>query len=231
MLRRTSSRSRTTSWPATRARPPVGFASVQSMLIVVVLPAPFGPRNPNTSPGSTSKLTPRTASKSSNFLRSSSTSIIPHEIYSTWKFPETVRFSDGSRGHRPARAEEAADARADRARGHEAVPEAGVRRGHRRRGGGRRRRLGEDRLQLLPRQRGPRIPGGRRALGRVARRDPRTAAGGVGGGAFQARDARLPGRGSKRRGCRDRGAAPFGHAKRGAAGQAVPVVGGGGGAA
>src|SRR3954468_3093154 len=84
--------------PATPRLPPVGFASVQSMLIVVVLPAPFGPRNPNTSPGSTSKLTPRTASKSSNFLRSSSTSIIPHEIYSKWKFPDTVRFSDGSRG-------------------------------------------------------------------------------------------------------------------------------------
>jgi len=33
-----------------------------SILIVVVLPAPFGPRRPKSSPGRTSKLTPRTAS-------------------------------------------------------------------------------------------------------------------------------------------------------------------------
>src|SRR5215211_2193867 len=62
MLRRTSSRSRTTSWPATVAVPPVGVARVQSMLMVVVLPAPLGPRKPNTSPAATSKVTPRTAS-------------------------------------------------------------------------------------------------------------------------------------------------------------------------
>src|ERR1700683_3116208 len=61
MLRRTSSRSRTTSWPATVAVPPDGLVSVQHMLIVVVLPAPFGARNPNTSPICTSKSTPRTA--------------------------------------------------------------------------------------------------------------------------------------------------------------------------
>src|SRR5947209_12594000 len=64
MLRRTSSRSETTSWPATIAEPEVGLASVQSMLIVVVLPAPLGPRKPNTSPAATSKSTPRTASTS-----------------------------------------------------------------------------------------------------------------------------------------------------------------------
>src|SRR5690606_13203157 len=73
MLRRTSSRSVTMSCPATRAVPEVGVASVHSMLIVVVLPAPFGPRKPNTSPGATSKLTPFTASKSPNRLRSSCT--------------------------------------------------------------------------------------------------------------------------------------------------------------
>ena len=32
-----------------------------SILIVVVLPAPFGPSRPNSSPGRTSKLMPRTA--------------------------------------------------------------------------------------------------------------------------------------------------------------------------
>src|SRR4051794_36499434 len=74
MLRRTASRSVATSWPATRALPPVGRASVQSMLMVVVLPAPLGPRKPKTSPAATSKLTPRTASRSPNALRSSRTS-------------------------------------------------------------------------------------------------------------------------------------------------------------
>ena len=48
--------------------PTVGLASVHSMLIVVVLPAPFGPRNPNTSPVATSKSTPRTAWTSPNLL-------------------------------------------------------------------------------------------------------------------------------------------------------------------
>ena len=75
MLRRTSSRSVTTSCPATRASPEVGLASVQSMLIVVVLPAPFGPRKPNTSPTATSKFTPRTARTSSKFLTRSRTAI------------------------------------------------------------------------------------------------------------------------------------------------------------
>jgi hypothetical protein len=37
---------------------------VISILIVVVFPAPFGPRRPNSSPESISKLTPRTASTS-----------------------------------------------------------------------------------------------------------------------------------------------------------------------
>src|SRR5690349_3204464 len=44
-----------------RARPEVGRSSVQSTEMVVVLPAPFGPRKPKTSPACTSKLTPLTA--------------------------------------------------------------------------------------------------------------------------------------------------------------------------
>ena len=59
-----------------RARcPTVGVASVQSMLIVVVLPAPLGPRKPKTSPGGDLEATPRTASTSPKDLRRSSTSI------------------------------------------------------------------------------------------------------------------------------------------------------------
>ena len=64
MLRRTSPRSVTTSWPATSAVPPVGSTSVHNIPIVVDLPAPFGPRKPNVSPGATSKSTPRTATSS-----------------------------------------------------------------------------------------------------------------------------------------------------------------------
>ena len=41
--------------------PEVGTPSVVIILMVVVLPAPFGPRNPHTSPSSTSKLMSSTA--------------------------------------------------------------------------------------------------------------------------------------------------------------------------
>jgi hypothetical protein len=62
MLRRTASRSLAQSCPATLAVPDVALARVQRILMVVVLPAPFGPRNPKVSPRSTSKSIPRTAS-------------------------------------------------------------------------------------------------------------------------------------------------------------------------
>src|SRR5438876_4428013 len=68
MLRRTSSRSRTTSCPATVAAPALGRISVHRMLMVVDLPAPFGPRKPNVSPAPTTKSIPRTASTSSKRL-------------------------------------------------------------------------------------------------------------------------------------------------------------------
>ena len=41
---------------------PIGRLSVHSMLIVVLFPAPLGPRKPKTSPAATSNETPRTAS-------------------------------------------------------------------------------------------------------------------------------------------------------------------------
>src|SRR5258708_6827577 len=50
------------------------------MLIVVVLPAPLGPRKPNTSPGATSNSTPRTASISPKLLASPLTSIAASDI-------------------------------------------------------------------------------------------------------------------------------------------------------
>src|SRR6266545_8116185 len=68
MFRRTVSRSLTTSWPATLAVPEVGPARVHMILIVVDLPAPFGPRKPNVSPAATAKSMPLTASTSPYFL-------------------------------------------------------------------------------------------------------------------------------------------------------------------
>src|ERR1700733_13177986 len=64
MFWRTDSGSRPTSYPATRARPEVGVNRPQSMRMVVDLPAPFGPRKPNTSPLRTSRLMRSTATKS-----------------------------------------------------------------------------------------------------------------------------------------------------------------------
>src|ERR1700730_8188591 len=73
--RRTSSCCLTTSKPLTRALPEVGSSSVVSMRMSVDLPAPFGPRRPNTSPSSTSKVIPLTAVKPPNFLTMFWTSI------------------------------------------------------------------------------------------------------------------------------------------------------------
>ena len=49
--------SRRLSNPKIRAEPEVGWIRSSSVRIVVVFPAPFGPRNPKTSPGRTAKLT------------------------------------------------------------------------------------------------------------------------------------------------------------------------------
>src|SRR2546430_15780669 len=48
-------------WPSTRASPLVGYSRPESIFSVVVLPAPFGPRKPTTSPGSISNEIPSTA--------------------------------------------------------------------------------------------------------------------------------------------------------------------------
>ena len=60
--RRTSAGSPATSIPATLALPAVRGSRVQSIRTVVVFPAPFGPRKPNTSPAATSRSISRTAS-------------------------------------------------------------------------------------------------------------------------------------------------------------------------
>ena len=65
--------SRVTSTPRTEIDPSSGWRSPSSISTVVVLPAPFGPSRPNTSPAATSKLTPSTALMSPYVLWTSST--------------------------------------------------------------------------------------------------------------------------------------------------------------
>src|SRR5829696_4605038 len=60
-LDRTSSGRSVTSSPSTQARPSVGSIKAVRTRTVVVLPAPFGPRRPSTSPRATSRSTPRIA--------------------------------------------------------------------------------------------------------------------------------------------------------------------------
>ena len=57
----TAAGSEATSWPAIDATPELGLISVDSIEIVVVLPAPFGPRNPKISADATSNETASTA--------------------------------------------------------------------------------------------------------------------------------------------------------------------------
>src|SRR5215471_9462869 len=64
------------SWPLMVMRPAVGLSSPAIMRMVVVLPAPLGPRNPWISPGATERLTPSTAVKAPYFLTSDSTAIM-----------------------------------------------------------------------------------------------------------------------------------------------------------
>ena len=64
MWRRTALGWYCTSKPSTVAFPPVGRARVHSILIVVVLPAPLGPRKAKTSPRATENDTSFTASTS-----------------------------------------------------------------------------------------------------------------------------------------------------------------------
>src|SRR5574341_1671472 len=66
MLARTRDGSRTMSAPATKARPADGGSSVVSILIVVLLPAPFGPRRPKIADSGTAILKALTASREPN---------------------------------------------------------------------------------------------------------------------------------------------------------------------
>ena len=62
------------------AVPLVWRTSPSSIRSVVVLPAPFGPRNPVIRPGSTVKLRSSTAVRLPNFLVSRSTTMVPEPM-------------------------------------------------------------------------------------------------------------------------------------------------------
>ena len=63
---------RTTSMPATVARPASGASSVVRMRTAVVLPAPLGPSRPRTVPAGPSRSTPSSARSSPKRLTSPS---------------------------------------------------------------------------------------------------------------------------------------------------------------
>src|SRR4030095_908375 len=71
-----ASGSRSMSWLFTTIRPDEGFSKPAIIRIVVVFPAPLGPRKPWISPGATSRVTPSTAVKDPYFLTRSRTWII-----------------------------------------------------------------------------------------------------------------------------------------------------------
>src|SRR5712691_3512165 len=64
------------SWPLMVTRPLVGLSRPAIIRMVVVLPAPLGPRKPWISPGSTERLTPSTAVKEPYVLTRASTAIM-----------------------------------------------------------------------------------------------------------------------------------------------------------
>src|SRR3989442_1039060 len=76
MLWRTCAASRSILYPLIHACPLVGWSNVQSILIVVLFPAPLGPRKPKVSPCSTWRSIPFTACISPNERDSFSTVIV-----------------------------------------------------------------------------------------------------------------------------------------------------------
>src|ERR1700757_2317652 len=78
--RRTESGSLTGSWPAIESRPSLGLSTVVSILIVVVLPAPLGPRKPKMTPSGTANEMRSTAVKPSKRLTRSRASMIAANI-------------------------------------------------------------------------------------------------------------------------------------------------------
>jgi hypothetical protein len=78
--------------PLTVTEPLVGSDRPATMRMVVVLPAPFGPRNPKIAPAAAVRLSPSTAVKSPYLFVRSWISIIPDERVSS--APATFRDPD-----------------------------------------------------------------------------------------------------------------------------------------
>ncbi|OGD11932.1 MAG: hypothetical protein A2Y86_00475 [Candidatus Aminicenantes bacterium RBG_13_62_12] len=94
---RTSFRFAATSWPATSALPEVGWSRVERTLMVVVFPAPLGPRRPKSSPSGTENDTRSTAVTSLKVLVRFST-----RMASTWISSESPMIPDFSGPRFPA---------------------------------------------------------------------------------------------------------------------------------
>src|SRR2546426_4017710 len=77
-----------TSWPATSACPDVGRRSVARILMSVVLPAPLGPRSPNSSPSRIWRDTPSSAVTGPSDSSSSGVGLRRHQRFF---FPENTR--------------------------------------------------------------------------------------------------------------------------------------------
>ena len=81
-----------TSNPEINAWPDVGFSRVVNIMMVVLFPAPFGPKRPKISPGLTEKEMPSTATASPNDFLSDLVSIeynesdvfINYKLLSIW---------------------------------------------------------------------------------------------------------------------------------------------------
>ena len=73
------------SWPLMAAEPDVGGIKPVIILIVVDFPAPFGPRNPRTSPSATEKDIPFTAWKPPKSFFRHFTSSIPVVLSEKWR--------------------------------------------------------------------------------------------------------------------------------------------------
>ena len=98
----TSDGSSRQSCPAMKAFPEEGARRVQRILMVVVLPAPLGPRNPNIVPSSTVKEIVSTAVRLPNFLTRFSTLIMDNYLIPLslvfWYMPVYEIIPDSYRG-------------------------------------------------------------------------------------------------------------------------------------
>src|SRR4051794_17328840 len=77
-------------YPQTLASPQLGLSRVARMRMVVVLPAPFGPMNPYTSPWSSLSVSRSSANSSPYFFVRSRHSIMGHSLASGRREPAVV---------------------------------------------------------------------------------------------------------------------------------------------